>query len=190
MTTFTFIIISSSVCFLFILIPATALTVELMEPEIIIQDNNILVNTGLTDIEELETTIKSGIEKEIVFTIDLFRAWNFWPDEFVVSKKIHKIIKYDDLRGQYLASSYDGTEENKKKFKKFDDSMKDWFFTAKEVDLANIKELDPGNYYIRVVAESKSRKLPPVIGFLMLFIPEVEMSFAKESQVLNFGNQK
>ncbi|MCK5512654.1 MAG: hypothetical protein KAI96_07575, partial [Thermodesulfovibrionia bacterium] len=108
---------------------------------------------------------------------------------FVVSKKIQKIIKYDDLRGQYLASSNDGTEENKKKFKNFDASMKDWFFTTKEVKLANIKELDPGNYYIRVVSESKSRKLPPVIGFLMLFIPEVEMSLAKESQVLlSIGN--
>ncbi len=189
MTKFTIIILFSSICFLFILIPARALTVEIMEPVIIIQDNNIFINTGLTDIKELETTIKSGIEKEIVFTIELFKAWNFWPDEFVVSKKIHKIIKYDDLRGQYLASSNDGTEENKKKFKNFDASMKDWFFTTKEVKLANIKELDPGNYYIRVVSESKSRKLPPVIGFLMLFIPEVEMSLAKESQVLlSIGN--
>lgn len=189
MTKFLVILISFT-CSVLILFPAAALTAEILDPEIRIQDNNIIVNTGLTNIEKIETTIKSGIEKEIVFTIELFRVWNFWPDEFVVSKKIQRIIKYDNLRRQYLVSSYDGTSRIEKKIKDFN-IMKTWAFTVNEINLANIKELETGNYYIRVVAESKSRELPRVIGLLMFFIPEVEMSLAKESQTLLYiGDSK
>jgi hypothetical protein len=176
-----FTLISSAVLFL----PSTTLSAEILDPEVTVRDNKIMVNTGLTKIKEIEDTINSGIEKEIVFTIELFRAWKFWPDQFVVSKKIHKTIKYDDLRGQYFVSSNDGTIRIESKFKHFNLRMRDWFFTVNQIDLANIKELDPGNYYVRVVAESKSREIPSVIGLLMFFIPEVEMSLAKESHVLH-----
>ena len=175
-----FIFIIVSVFFILAALPVTA---EILGPEIKIQDNDIFVNTGLTNTAEIEVMINSGVEKEILFTIELFRLWNFWPDEFVASKKIQRIIKYDNLRGQYLISSYDGKLQIEKKFKDFDASMKNWVFTLNKINLANTKELEPGKYYIRIVVESKSRELPPVIGLLMLFIPEVEMSFAKESQV-------
>lgn len=175
---FIFIIVS-----VFFILAAPPLTAEILGPEIKIQDNDIFVNTGLTNTAEIEVMINSGVEKEILFTIELFRLWSFWPDEFVASKKIQRIIKYDNLRGQYLISSYDGKLQIEKKFKDFDASMKNWVFTLNKINLANTKELEPGKYYIRIVVESKSRELPPVIGLLMLFIPEVEMSFAKESQV-------
>ena len=167
----------------FLILTSSLATAEILGPEIKIEGNDILVNTGLTNTAEIEAMINSGVEKEILFTIELFRLWSFWPDEFVASKKIQRIIKYDNLRGQYLISSYDGKLQIEKKFKDFDASMKNWVFTVNKIDLANTKELEPGKYYIRIVVESKSRELPPVIGLLMLFIPEVEMSFAKESQV-------
>ena len=167
----------------FLILTSSLATAEILGPEIKIEGNDILVNTGLTNTAEIEAMINSGVEKEILFTIELFRLWNFWPDEFVASKKIQRIIKYDNLRGQYLILSYDGKLQIEKKFKDFDASMKNWVFTVNKINLANTKELEPGKYYIRIVVESKSRELPPVIGLLMLFIPEVEMSFAKESQV-------
>ncbi len=167
----------------FLILTSSLATAEILGPEIKIEGNDILVNTGLTNTAEIEAMINSGVEKEILFTIELFRLWSFWPDEFVASKKIQRIIKYDNLRGQYLISSYDGKLQIEKKFKDFDASMKNWVFTVNKINLANTKELEQGKYYIRIVVESKSRELPPVIGLLMLFIPEVEMSFAKESQV-------
>ncbi len=183
------VIIISFACFALISSPTIALTAEILDPEVKIQDNNIIVSTGLTYLVEIETTIKSGIEKEIVFTVELFRTWRFWPDEFVVSKKIQRTIKYDNLRRRYLTSSYDGTMQIKKNFKYFS-IMKAWVFMVNEINLANIRELEPGNYYIRVVVESKSRELPPVVGLLMLFIPEVEMSLAKESYPFNIGDSR
>lgn len=157
-----------------------ATTPQIIGPEMRIADNNIIVSLSIDNIMELEKTIRSGIEKEIVYTIELLRVWKFWPDEFVVSKKVEKVIKYDNLRGQYLASSYDGIERVNKYFKDFG-SVKDWIFTVNSVNLANVRELEPSRYYIRIVVESKSIEQLPLIGFLMHFIPEVEMSLAKES---------
>jgi hypothetical protein len=170
-------------------LPAEALPAEIFGPFVKIDDNDILVNTGLTNVEDIASTVNSGVEKEIVFTIELFKVWDYWPDEFVVSKKVQRNIKYDNLRGQYTASTFEGTSQVRKHFRDFN-TMKTWTFMVYKINLVNMKELDPGRYYVRVVTESKSKELPPVIGLLMLFIPEVEMSLAKESRTFDIGESK
>jgi len=167
--------------------PASAVTPRILGPEMKIINNNIIVETSIADTTDLEQTIKSGVGKEIVFTAELIRVWRFWPDEFVVSKKISKVIKYDNLRDQYRLSSYDGTTRSENKFNDFT-SLKDRIFTADAVNLANIRELEPSHYYIRVVVESKSMTQLPFIGFLMHLVPEVEMSLAKESRPFAVGS--
>ncbi len=158
-------------------------------PEVKIKDNNILVSTGISNLKEIEDAIKSGVEKELIFSIELFRIRPLWPDEFVSAKKIQKLIKYDNLRGQYRASSYDGTHLKERHFRDFN-TLKDWVFTAKDINLANIRELEPGKYFVRVVIESKSRELPHIIGLFMLFIPETEMRWTQKSQPFHIGEKK
>ena len=68
--------------------------------------------------------------------------------------------------------------------------MKNWILSEDYISLANIKELDPGSYYIRVVVESRSREKIPLLGLLMYLLPEVEMSLAKESQPFKAGIDK
>ncbi len=183
------LIIFLFVCCAVIFFPASALTSEILGPEVKIQNSDIIVSTGIDYLEDIEDTIESGIQKEIVFTLELFRVWSFWPDEFVVSKKVQRTIKYDNLRGEYMASSFDGTTRINEKFKDFN-IMTTWAFKVDGINLVNIRELEPGSYYLRVVVESKSRELPRVIGLLMLFIPEVEMSLAKESEPFNVGDKR
>lgn len=166
---------------------STAATPGIVGPVIKIIDNNIIVNLSITDVAELETAINSGIEKEITFTVELLKVWKFWPDEFVVSKRIKKTIQYDNLRQQYKASSYDGINRIEINFKNYN-SMKNWIFNVRSINLANIKELDLNNYYVRIVVESKSIENLPIVGFLMHFIPKVEMSLAKESQPFLTGD--
>lgn len=166
-----------------------AVTPYITDPDIKIIDNNIIVKTSITSIAGLDEKINSGIGKEIIFTIELMRLWNFWPDEFVVSKKIRKVIKYDNLRNHYLVSSRDGTVRTDIKFTDFD-TMKNRIFSVDPLSIANIKELDPGRYYIRVIVESKSRERLPLIGLLMHLLPEVEMSLARESQPFAVGTAK
>ncbi len=116
MTKFPLIIILF-VCCAVIFFPTSALTSEILGPEVKIQNNDVIVSTSIDYIEDIEATIKSGIQKEIVFTLELFMAWSFWPDEFVVSRKVQRTMKYDNLRGEYMASSFDGTTRINKKFK-------------------------------------------------------------------------
>jgi hypothetical protein len=166
-----------------------AATPKIIEHEMEIIDNNIIVNLSIADVTEFEKILKSGVEKEIVFTVELMRDWRFWPDEFVVSKKIEKIIKYDNLRDQYQASSYDGINREERYFKDYT-TMKNWILNVNAINLANTRELEHGRYYIRIIVESKSREQLPLIGFLMHFIPEVDMSLAKESQPFIIGGNK
>jgi len=168
---------------------AVAAPLEVTGPEVDIKENNIIVNSGINNVKEFEEAIKSGVAKEIIFKIELLRYWRFWPDEFVVSRKITRDIKFDNLREQYHVSTLFGNSLTEKNFKNYN-LMKEKIFTTGAVNLANIKELDPGSYYVRVVVESKSTEEPPVVGLLMHFIPEVEMRVIKESKSFIVGGDK
>jgi hypothetical protein len=152
-------------------------------------NNDIVVNIAVANATELEATIKSGIEKEIVFTMELIREWKFWPDEFVVSKKIRKTIKYDNLRDQFWTSSFDGITRKDRKFKNYA-QVKNWLFSVNEINLANVRELEPANYYIRVIVESRSIDRLPVMGLLMHLVPEVDMTIARESEPFPIGETR
>lgn len=167
-----------------LILPSTVFSTEISGPTITTEDDTILVSTGLSYLGKLESTIETGIEKKIVFTMELFRVWDLWPDEFVISKKIKRTIRYDNLRGLYLVTSRDGASLIQKKFNDFH-IMKAWAFKIEDIHIANKRELEPGSYYVKVLVESKSKKLPAVIGILMLFLPEVEMVKTKESKPFN-----
>ena len=183
------LILLFAVCSFMAAAPANAAAPEIIGPNMRIVDNNIIVSISIDNFKDLEKTIKAGIEKEIVFTAELLRSWDLWPDEFIVSKKFEKVIKYDNLRDQYLASSYDGITRVQKKFKNYDE-MRAWISGLNTFNLANTKGLEPSNYYIRIVVESKSLDQIPLLGVLTNFIPAVEMSLAKESAPFSIGNNK
>lgn len=158
-----------------------ALIPYISDPDIKIINNDITVSTSITNIDDLEEAVNSGVGKEIIFTLELMRVWDFWPDEFVVSKKVRNVIKYDNLRNYYLTSSSDTIKQTDRKFTDFN-LMMGWISTVNSLAIANIKELEPGSYYIRVIVETKSRRQLPIIGLLKYLIPEIEKSLAKESQ--------
>ncbi len=178
-----------AICSLLTTSPANAVAPKIIGPDMRIVDNNIIVSISIDNFKALEKTIKTGIEKEIIFTAELLRVWNLWPDEFIVSKKIEKTIKYDNLRDQYLASSYDGITRVQKKFEGYNE-MRDWISSPNTLSLANTKGLESSNYYIRIVVESKSPDQIPLFGLLTNFIPAVEMSLAKESAHFRIGDNK
>lgn len=170
-------------------VPADAAAPKIIGPDMRIVDNNIIVSISVDNFKDLEDTIKAGIKKEIVFTAELLRSWTLWPDEFIVSKKFEKVIEYDNLRDQYLASSYDGISRVQKKFKDYEE-LSAWILGVNTFNLANVKGLEPSKYYIRVVVESKSLDQIPLLGLLTNFIPAVEMSLAKESEHFRVGYNK
>ncbi len=177
-------------CFILLTLShAYAIKPHIFGPYMKIIDNNIIVDMSLANVSELESVINSGVGKEIIFTVELLRVWPFWPDEFVISKKIKKIIKYDNLRGQYQASTFDGFRKTDKQFRDYY-NVKNWIFTENGINLANIRELEPDHYYLRIIVESKSLKQLPVIGLLMHLVPEVDMTIVKESGDFYIGDDQ
>ncbi|GAB4534586.1 MAG: hypothetical protein Fur0020_01360 [Thermodesulfovibrionia bacterium] len=152
-------------------------------------NNNIIVNIGIDNVEGFEDSINSGIEKEIVFRVELLKNIRLWPDEFIVSKKIRRYIGYDMLRGEYYLSWKEGGRLITRYFDKFDE-MKPFVFNVSSINLMNTRGLDDGRYYVRVIVESKSKQPLRIMGMLMFLMPEVEISLIKESFTFEVMNRQ
>jgi Domain of unknown function (DUF4390) len=162
---------------------------EIIGPEIKVQDNQIRVTTSLSLNEKSLQELRNGVTKELKFAIDLFRVWKMWPDEFVAGKFFVRTLKSDPVTMEYQGTSSDGNTLVQKKFRSFE-SMIQWAMLINDVKLANVKELEQGIYFVRVTIESKIRKLPPVIGYFMIFLPENEFKIQKDSPFFPSGTRK
>ena len=179
------------VCFLCSLIclsflPDSAQCVEIKKLDISVEENIIHVSTSLSLDEKHLSELKSGIEKEIRFYIDLFKMWNVWPDEFILGKFSIRTVKYDPVKTEYIATSNDGRKLIEKRFTSFE-SMVKWALSIHELKFVIPKDLEPGAYFIRLIVVSKVRKLPPVLRDLLIFIPENEFKITKDSPVFHIG---
>ena len=149
-------------------------------PEVKLVNNDIYVSFTLNLEEQNLQEIKKGIDKELKFYVDLFRIWRVWPDEFVLGKMSTRTLKADPIKKEYVAHIADGNTLLEKRFKSFE-SMISGTLSVKDLKLTSTREIDPGEYFIRVTTESKIRKLPPVIGYLFIFLRENEFKIVKDS---------
>jgi len=182
------IILSLALSSLF-LMPLNASGAEIIGPDARVMNDEIVVSTGLTLDEKNISDLKNGISKEITFHIDLFRVWRWWADEFIAGKKIVTTLRCDPIKEEYTATSFDGATLIKKRFKRFD-SMLDWTLTINDLKLINVKELQTSDYYVKVTVESRLRQLPPIIGYLLFFVPEKDFKLSKDSPSLAAGSEK
>jgi hypothetical protein len=65
-----------------------------------------------------------------------------------------------------------------------------WALSINDLKLAHIRELEPGTYFVRITVESKIRKLPPVIGYFIIFLSENDFKIKKDSSFFNIGAGK
>ncbi len=177
-----------------LLIPMLTLSVafaaEIKTLDVAINNGEITVSGSVALDEAFINETKNGIQKELVFYIDLFRVWKNWADEYVTGNIIERKIAGDVIKGEYLIRSFDRNRKViiERKFRSFE-SMMEWFTEVKSLHLINIKSIEPGEYYVRFTVESRLRKLPPVVGYLLFFIPEKEFSVYKDSPVFKIGER-
>jgi len=181
-------------CFLFLFccslfFPSITKGAEIIGPETKIINNEIHVTTGLMLDDKQLQDLKNGIAKEITFYIDLFRAWNMWPDEFVLGKTLVKTLKVDPVKREYIATSSDGATIIERRFNELDSLLR-WSLNIKDLKLTNMRELESADYFIRITVESRLRKLPPVVSYLFFFVPEKEFSKIKDSSKFRVGQGK
>jgi len=172
--------------FLFIialLMPLASESQTVSGPEVKLVNNDLYVTFSLGLSQNSIEAIKNGVDKEFKFYIDLFKVWRVWPDEFVLGKAYVRTMRVDPIKKEFVATSNDGTVLVEKRFKSFE-SMLDWAISFRDLKLTNTRELESGQYFVRVIVESKIRKLPPVIGYLFIFVSENEFRLIKDSGYL------
>ena len=179
-------ICSISLLSLLFLTYSPAQAAEVIGPEVKVQDGEIYVSTSLSLDENYLEELRNGVTKEFRFYIDLFRVWNMWPDEFILSRSFIRTLTSDPVKMEYTATSGNGNMVTKKRFKSFD-SMLQWSLGISNLKLANVRDLEPGVYFIRAAIESRIRKLPPVIGYFIIFLPENEFRIKKDSPFITIG---
>ena len=179
-------ICSISLLSLLFLTYTPAQAAEVIGPEVKVQDGEIYVSTSLSLDENYLEELRNGVTKEFRFYIDLFRVWNMWPDEFILSRSFIRTLTSDPVKMEYTATSGNGNMVTKKRFKSFD-SMLQWSLGIGNLKLANVRDLEPGVYFVRATIESRIRKLPPVIGYFIIFLPENEFKIKKDSPFITIG---
>jgi hypothetical protein len=160
--------------------PALSEGQEIAGPEVRIANNDIYVSFSLNLADKNLDEIRRGIDKELKIYVDLFRAWKVWPDEFVLGKTYTRTLKADPIKKEYVSTSLDGNTLIERRFKSFE-SMISWALNVKDMKLTNMREIEPGQYFVKITIESKIRKLPPVIGYLLIFLSENEFKIVKDS---------
>ena len=165
-------------CFFFIPVLSEGQTIT--GTDVKLSNNELYVSFSLALEDKNIQEIAQGIDKELKFYIDLFRVWKVWPDEFVLGKTYVRTLKVDPIKKEYVATSNDGSVMIKKRFKSLE-SMLSWTLSVKDLKLTNTRELDPGQYFVKITAESRIRKFPPVIGYLFIFLSENEFKIEKTS---------
>jgi hypothetical protein len=162
---------------------------EIGAPQIKVLDSDIYVTTALSLDDRHLQELRNGITKELRFHFSIYRVWKMWPDEFVSGKSFVRILKCDPVKTEFTATSNDGTTLVQKRFRSFE-SMTQWALGFEDLKLANIRDLDPGVYFVRVTAESMIRKLPPVLGYFMVFLRETEFKVTSDSALITVGPGK
>lgn len=168
--TLIFTVFTSNLCF----------SAEIAYVDVKLTSNDLYVTTAIKPDSKLLDDLDNGIYKEFLIFIDLFRVWKIWPDEFITGRKITRLLKTDPIKRQYAVTSIDGNLQIEKRFRDLG-AMTSYAFNIIDMKLANTKELEAGAYFVKVTVESIRKKLPPVIGYLLFFVPTREFKISADS---------
>ncbi len=170
-------------------LPATLHAAELSVPQVTRNGDDIYVSVNLALDDNLTAEIKKGVEKKLIFHVDLFRAWYKWPDEFVLGKKIERNIKCDDIKGEYTITSVEwGGGRKTERFSGCDELLAD-ALVVRNLKLVNMRGFQRGRYMVKVTAESRIRNLPPFIRQMFFFVKDVEFRVRQQSPVMRLGDK-
>lgn len=176
-----FIVCGALICTLLLTAATHVHAASINGPEISTKNNVLSVSASVSLDEKYIQELRNGIQKNLYFYVDIFKRWNLWPDEFIAGRFIERTLQCDPVKGEYLATSHDGSVFIEKRFKSFE-SMLEWALSLGSLKMQRLRDLNAGKYYVRVTVESKIRKLPPVLGYFMIFLPENEFTIKKNSR--------
>ena len=170
------------IAFLVVIPPAETFGAELQALDIAFRGQDMFVTTAVVPDVSFTEEMKQGLSKELRLSFEVMSIRSFFPDEYILGKKIRITLKSDPIKREFAARITHGGSVQEKRFKNIE-SMNDWALGIRDLKITNVKELDPGTYYLKVTAESRIRKLPPLLKYLLFFIPETEFTVVRYSRV-------
>jgi hypothetical protein len=168
--------------FLVLISSAQAFGAELQSLDIAFRGQDMFVSTAVVPDVSFAEEMKQGLSKELRLSFEVMSIRSFFPDEYILGKQIRITLKSDPIKREFAARIMHGGSVQEKRFKNIE-SMNAWALDIRNLKITNVKELDPGTYYLKVTAESRIRKLPPLLKYLLFFIPETEFTAVRYSRV-------
>jgi hypothetical protein len=124
---------------------------------------------------EAEDDIRSGVPKDLYYTVLLKQRKLVWFDEEVSSKTILYRVKYDTLKKQYIVLRISGRESQETILEDYA-SMKRLISRIEDAKIAPVKVLQKkGTYYVSIKTEMKASKIPLYLDYVFFFVPFLEI---------------
>ncbi|MDA8087329.1 MAG: DUF4390 domain-containing protein [Nitrospiraceae bacterium] len=169
-------------------LPLNARATQINSLSVSKKGDDVFVSARLVMAPPLIRDLRAGIQKDLVFYVDLFRHWSSWPDEYILGVRIERYLSCDSVRGEYMMTTKGRGPAEETRYGSCDDLIKN-SLALNNVRLSNLRELTKGNYFVRVTAESKLRNLPPLLGQMFFFIKDKEFSVHRDSPMINLGER-
>ena len=150
-------------------------------PHVSVRNGGILASTTLELDEKQIKSIRSGVSKEITIYVDLFRVWKSWPDEFVSGVRFTRTLKCDPVKKEFVATSLRDETTSEKRFSNCEALLR-WALSIQDLRLSGTRALEPAEYFVKVTAEGRIRRLPSVVGYLFFFIRERDFNIYSDSE--------
>ena len=118
---------------------------------------------------DMNKAIQNGIPTTFTFLIELYKPRSLWPNQRLVSLKLHHTIKYDSLREEFsiLLSERGNQIFTVKEFSKAQEMMAD----VSNIQLIPLQNLEKNNQYqVRIKAELNKVRLPLYLHYLLFFV--------------------
>lgn len=176
-----------STILLFVFMPEAGAT-EIKGVTIAVKGDDIFISARLSLDKPLIKDLNAGIDKQLIFYVDLFRHWSSWPDEFIMGRKIERDIGCDNVKGEYMMLTRESGWAERSRYASCGELINN-ALGLKNIRLSNIKELTKGRYYVKITAESKLRNLPPLLGQMFFFIKDKEFSVHADSATVYLGSR-
>ncbi|MBF0536849.1 MAG: DUF4390 domain-containing protein [Nitrospirae bacterium] len=164
-----------------LIVVRTASSEEIVGPELVLGGGVARVSLTLSLTGEQVALIRDGLEKELIFYIDLFRKWQLWPDEFIHGMKITRTIRANPVKGEFKVVSINETTILEKRFSSFD-SMLRWALHVKDIQISLNELSEDGVYFIRITIESIKQKPPQLYSYVLFFADDKDFKIKKDSE--------
>ncbi|MCS7215405.1 MAG: DUF4390 domain-containing protein [Thermodesulfovibrio sp.] len=154
--------------------------IENINMEVYRESNFLTVKTQIIPSQDFIEDFKSGLSKNILILIELYRKWAIIPDEFITGVQIQRILIPDPIKDEFIIRTLEGDRLTERRFKNWQEAL-DWTLKIDPLRLVNINSVDRGRYYIKITVESNIKKLPTILEHILFFLPTHERKITKES---------